>query len=122
MPPSEWVDDPTVADHEVLWRRIHAAWIVLREGKETLSSAAFKNEELSVHIASLTTREAALARYPQHRLSSFTAGDARREGYIVVRDPTPEDLSHALVLPKDKITRSAFASQAKRLRDLARLI
>jgi hypothetical protein len=121
MPASERVDDSTVADDEVLWRRIHPTWIVLKEGKETLSSAAFKDEELSVHIASLTTRDAVLARYPRHRLSAFTAGQARREGFIVLRDPIPEDVSHALVLPREKPTRGDLARQARKLRDLARL-
>lgn len=122
MPPSERVDDPTVPDDEVLWRRIHTTWIILKAGEESLSSAAFKDEQLSVHIASMTTRETVLAKYPQHRLSAFTAGNARREGYIVMRDSTPEDASHALVLPKPKVTRSALVRQARKLRDLARLI
>jgi hypothetical protein len=115
-------DDPTVGDYEVLWRRIHPNWISLQEGKEEISSAAFKDEEMSVHIASLTTPTAILARYPTHRLAAFTAGQARSEGYIVVGNPTPDDPSHALVLPREKLSRSGLVRLAKRLRNLVRLI
>jgi hypothetical protein len=97
-------------------------WIVLRGGKEELSSAAFKDEEMSVHIASLTTRNTILGRYPMHRLAAFTAGQARSEGFVVLRNPSPEDPSHALVLPIETLTRSALARQARKLRDLARLV
>jgi len=77
---------------------------------------------MSVHIASLTGRDAVLANYPNHRLMELSAGEARGEGFIIVRDPLPEDPSHALVLRGDNPGQRPTKSQAKKLANCARLV
>ena len=117
MPPPERRDDPSVSDNERLWRRVHPSDIIRDSESEELrpTSAAFRpSEEMSVDIASLTTPEAVLSNYPHHSLIEFTAGIARKEGGIVVRDPLPDNPSHALICgknPEGRLTKS----QAKKI-------
>jgi hypothetical protein len=55
---------------------------------------------LSVDLASLTTVEQALAGNPEHSLAEVRTAVFREKGYIVVRDPLPENPAHALVCGK----------------------
>ena len=117
MPPPERIDDPSVRDNECLWRRVHPRDIIRdsESGELRPTSAAFRpSDEMSVDIGSLTTAEAVLSNYPHHSLIEFTAGIVRKEGGIVVRDPLPDNPSHALVCgknPKGRLTKS----QAKKI-------
>lgn len=112
MPQSERVDDHTISDDERLWRRVHPSNIIRNSESRNLrpSSAAFRSSNaMSVNIASLTTPEAVLSNYPQHSLVEFTAGVARNVGCIVIRDPLPDNPSHALVCgmnPKGRLTKA----------------
>lgn len=123
MPPTSWVDDPTIDDEAVLWRRINPADIIADSTTAAVrvSTGAFHTTEMSVHIASETTIEIVLADHPGYRLAAFTAASARRAGCIVVRDPLPDDPSHALVCHIDH-TRSLSKSQAKRIAGASRLV
>jgi hypothetical protein len=69
-----------------------------------ISSAAFRDKsgELSVHLASLTSRDRALAAFPTFSLGELQARIPRMLGMIVCRDPLPEDASHALICPAAK--------------------
>ena len=124
MPPPERRDDPSVSDNERLWRRVHPSDIIRDpESKELRpTSAAFRpSEEMSVDIASLTTPEAVLSNYPHHSLIEFTAGIVRKEGGIVVRDPLPDNPSHALVCgknPEGRLTKS----QAKKIQQSSKWV
>jgi hypothetical protein len=98
------VDDPTIGDEEVLWRRIRPEWVQREpDGTSRPGSFAFMDRtpsaELSVHIASLTDQDCVLQGYPQDNLAAIKAGHPRSLGYAIVRDPTPEDPSHALICP-----------------------
>jgi hypothetical protein len=94
------VDDPTISSDEKLWRRIHPDNLEEINGIWRASSGAFKTQEMSVHISSLTTIENALEGYAEFSLAEFPASLPRRFGLRIVRDPTPEDPSHAFVCPK----------------------
>lgn len=102
MPPR--ADDPTIGDDEVLWRRIRPEW-VQREADGTFRPGSFAfmdrtpSAELSIHLASLTDPDRALQGFPQDSLAAIRAGLPRSLGYAVVRDPTPDDPSHALICP-----------------------
>lgn len=119
MSPTAWVDDPTIGDDAVLWRRINSADVVVdpATGAVRASTGAYLTAEMSVHIASETTVETVLANYPGFRLTAFTAGDARSAGCIVVRDPLAEDASHAIVCRSDDHTRRLSKAQAKAIRN-----
>lgn len=122
MSPSERSDDTGIGDNEILWRRFHPSQMVPDKstGKLTAPSIVFRDDEMSVHIASLTSLPLVLAEYPHHGIISITAADARAEGLIVVRDPMPRDASHALVCRSDrnKITKT----QAKSLKQRSQMV
>jgi len=117
------VDDPTIGDDEALWRRIAPSQIRVDEnGQEEPISGAFNGTEISVHIASLTTRQAVQARYAHHRIVALTAGDARAAGYAVKRDPQEDDQSHALIIAREELTKNPALARARLLRNCARWI
>ncbi len=118
------VDDPTIGDDGLLWRRIAPEQIRVDEEtrEQRASDSAFRTDQMSVHIASVTSRDAILAHYPNDKLMEFSAGEARGEGFIIVRDPLPEDASHALVLRADSPGQRPTKSQAKRLANRARWV
>lgn len=70
------VDDPTIGDDEVLWRRIRPAWLQ-KEADGTVRPGSFAfmdrtpSAELSVHIASLTDSDRALEGRPQDSLAAI---------------------------------------------------
>jgi hypothetical protein len=109
MPQRE--DDPSITDDEVLWRRIIPSWIHREPGgKVRPGSVAFLDRlsgELSVHIASLTTPEQALKDRPDDSLVAIPAGYPRSLGFAIVRDPKPDDPSHALICPSPKGARAS---------------
>jgi hypothetical protein len=98
-------NDPTIANEDRLFRRVHLCQIVKDDdtGRARISTAAFKDRELSVNIESVLignglTADACLLDPNKHRLVCFTAGQARHFQQIVCRDPEPPDnLSHGLV-------------------------
>lgn len=117
---SERADDRSIADPARLWRRIIPRWVYHEEGEPPRPQlAAFIDRhtgEVSIHIADLTTPEKALAGRPDDSLAEVTAGLARSLGLMVVRDPTEEDPSHALICP------CPTKSQAKTLARAARWV
>lgn len=124
MSPTQWADDSTISDDALLWRRIAPDDIRVdpQTGHETISSAAFRTKQMSVHIASLTNTQNVLANYPNERLAEFRARDARAVKCIVIGDPLQNDPSHALVCRNDDYTQRLTKSQAKQLANCARLI
>jgi hypothetical protein len=101
------VDDLTIGDNEVLWRRILPEWIEWEaDGTTRPRSYGFMDRtssaELSVHIATLTNQDIALQGFPNDSLAAIRAGHPRSLGYAIVRDPTDDDPSHALVCPAPK--------------------
>jgi hypothetical protein len=95
-------DDPTIADSEMLWRRVVPSpdWIVLEGDTYRVSSLAFfsSDGEISVHLASLTSVSSILSRYPRYSVARIEARHFRACGHTISRDPTPEDPSHLRVL------------------------
>lgn len=116
MPPNEnvseedWRNDDTVSDDEILWRVIHDGLYrphpFLPE-HFVASGSAYRKVELSVFIASQTTQDRVLNRWPPgDSLVAFTAGYVRNElGLIIVHDPkdTDPDPAHRLVGRNDHI-------------------
>ena len=83
-----------VADADDLYRRIHPSQV--KDGK--LTSAAFKDLQLSVDLARLTTPQRSLSRHPSHGLASITALVARSLGQEVIHNPLNINPAHALVI------------------------
>jgi hypothetical protein len=120
------VDPPTINDDDLLWRRIPDVpqWITpLPGGGYRVSSAAFKDGgdgQVSVHLAKLTTVEAALADYPDNGLVQICAGLPRSLDHSVIYDPTPEDPSHTVIVPPQNKTKKSRLHDAKRMAEEAR--
>lgn len=102
------VDDATIADEELLLRRVRPAWIIAdhNRGCWRPSKAAFQDSEdgspMSVHLTSVLLEAglpstSPLGGHEGYGLVSFTAGLVRTLGQIVVRDPQPNDPAHGLV-------------------------
>lgn len=104
MGPMEYHDDPSIADTERLFRRIHLKHIVPDgdTGLARLSSAAFRDKDLSVDIeAVLLENGQAISSCLQGqvacKLAFITAGHARQLQQVIFRDPTPNNPSHGIV-------------------------
>jgi hypothetical protein len=114
-------DDRTILDEERLLRRIHPQQLVPDEnnGKFRVSSAAFRDRELSVVIESalrVTDRSPAdtVARHPSHSLVAIRAGLARQKAQRVFRGPDPDEPAHGLVCGnKNSKCASEFARSAE---------
>jgi hypothetical protein len=121
------VDDGTVADDEILWRRLLPSWVEADEaGRTRTRSLAFldrRSGDISVHRASMTTEEFVLRNHPNHGIAALTAKAARDCGCGVAADPmqdepdTDDDPSHTLIVPPQGLGSSRTKSLAK---DLAR--
>src|SRR5438876_1262856 len=104
MPRPNWIDDTTsIPDAAPLWRGVVVP-IEIRpnpSGGDRPSLGSLVTQELSVSIGSETFPAAVIAKGARRgvtwRLWEFTAGDARRAGCIVDRDPLPDDPAHAVV-------------------------
>ena len=98
----ELVDDPTIGDDEVLWRRVSPEQIHSAEESDPPPppSLAFKSNvvKISVNRSSLTTVDATLDGYPQHSLLGVTAGSVRAAGCRVAGQPVEGNAAHVLIL------------------------
>ena len=94
-------NDESIGDDVVLWRAVYPDQIEIVDNTEKPESWAFKDreEEVSAYIASETTLEWFHVHFPDDRVAEFTAGDARRCGHSVARDPTPEAPFHVVLCP-----------------------
>src|SRR5260221_889550 len=108
MPNHIFEDDPRIPGDERLFRRIPRTWVDWDEhGNAAISSAAFKDEELSINIESTMTRDGrsradAIRAYPGYGLAAFTAGHARSLNQRVAPRPIVEEPAHGVVYgPKE---------------------
>ena len=112
-------DDPTIGDNEVLWRRVPPTpkYIVLDEntGLHKLSSAAFRDADMSVVLASeAVTLDSIRQGHEGFGVVAITAGLARALRQGMVRDPVEGEPAHALVVgEKPGSVRRALAKVAR---------
>jgi hypothetical protein len=106
--PNPFEDDPTIAGDDRLFRRIHRSHVLWEEdGTAAISSAAFRDEELSINIESVMVREGrppadAIRQYPSYGLAAITAAHARSLDQVVARDPIEEEPAHGVVSGQKK--------------------
>lgn len=105
----KYIDDPSIPDDAILWRRIHPGELVPHEetGKPRPKSTQFRDSNdgtpMSVYLADIALRENRnpediLANdYPGEGMVSFTAGFVRGLGLRVQPNPRPEEPAHAYV-------------------------
>jgi hypothetical protein len=104
MSPPVYQDNASVRNGEKLFRRVHVSLLVRDDdtGLARVSSGAFKDRDLSVHIESALSEtgrlpESCLHNCNAHKLVSITSANAREFNQAVCRDPLPNDHSHGLV-------------------------
>jgi len=93
-------DATDIPDDAELWRRIDGG--MLDPTTQTLQSWAWDDQqhEVSVYFGKETTAEAVLAAgKSDQRIIKITAGALRSLGYIVARDPEPDNSAHCVILP-----------------------
>jgi hypothetical protein len=97
-------NDPSIADEERLFRRVHLKQIVKDEdtGLARISSGAFRDKDLSVNIEAILREHNCDASYclvgkTEHKLVFITAETARALHQAVCKDPKERDPSHGLV-------------------------
>lgn len=101
--PGRFEDDPTISGQERLFRRIPQSWVHWDEnGSASISSAAFKDHELSVNLESVMARigrqpEDCIRGYAGYGLAAITAAHARSLQQAVARDPLPDEPAHGVV-------------------------
>jgi hypothetical protein len=105
-----------VGDTEILLRRVHPSQLTDSGG---LTSAAFRDRELSVHREKLTSQIDLRRKYPEHKLAALVARDVRNLDAEVRADPEDNDVSHALILPPPDWSRNALDRFARTLKNLA---
>jgi hypothetical protein len=117
---TKYADDPSIPHDERLFRRINITHVVERDADKTeVSSAAFRDDELSVNLESVMKSacrppEDALRNSPNDRLMSVAAGVCRDHEQKVGPDPTPEEPAHGYVFgKKSKAIRRALRDAAK---------
>ena len=116
-------NDPTIRDDERLLRRIHPDHVNWDDnGDPNISSAAFRDKELSVNLASVMEEAGreprdAVRGYAGFGLASVTAAHARSLNQAVARDPTLEEPAHGVVYGEKK-----RAGVYRKLRDRAQWI
>jgi len=112
-------DDPAIGNGSRLFRRVHLRQIVRDEntGMTLISSAAFKDHELSVDVESILLERGlderrCLENHNAHRLVSMLAGECRQFEQIVCIDPEEGNPAHGLVCGRKT------GRNARSLRDL----
>lgn len=99
-------DRDSISDDERLLRRVHLSLIVEgQDGTAKVSTAAFRDQELSVNIESMMleagrTPADALKNNPNDLLVSITARVCRENDQLVSPDPVPTEPAHGYVFGK----------------------
>lgn len=118
------VDDVSLGDRELLWRRIldrPMEWFTEEEdGTLRPSSAAFKDStnEVSVNVASQTSLDAVMDGYGDQGLVSIPAGLPRSLNHIVaatVERDDPDDPSHRVICPPENLGKKQRMKAAKEM-------
>lgn len=122
------VSDESIADDELLWRRICDVpqWIKeLEDGEIKPSSAAFLDNytnEVSVNVASLTTQEDVMREHSDMGLVSIKAGLPRSLQHIVAATPEIEDISHRVICPPPEVKGNKRKSLARKMAEESKWI
>lgn len=115
------VDDITIADEAVLWRRVAPNWL----HHESLSSGEINTRpgkvafidrltyRLSAYVAEESNINQVLNERPGDSLAEVRAGWFRQYGYAIVRKPTTAQPSHVVICPTPETKPAkAIAKQA----------
>ncbi|GAB4135358.1 MAG: hypothetical protein Tsb009_01510 [Planctomycetaceae bacterium] len=121
---SDLIDDSSIPDEAILWRRIPPNWVVFDQKTNQLrpSSQSFDNHRdgsgMSVVLANEViangrSEENVLEGHEGFGLVAINAGLARKLNQKIVRDPLPDEPAHMEICgDKTKGVKKAFARAA----------
>jgi hypothetical protein len=122
--PESWAEDGSIPDDCRLWRAVPPQSLYPLDpitGEQDFSDSTFRTQELSVYAVAETTPQHLAAKFPGLRFREFTAGDVRKCGLLVVRDPDDDgDASHAVVGRRDRPGARLSGSQAANLKKVSK--
>ena len=92
-------DDTRIGDDEIVFRRISQCFVVRDENLHRMrpSTQAFKQNELSVYLESVTTPEAVASEGTEPYIVSLRVSLLREEGLGIVPDPSSGGPGHCRV-------------------------
>ncbi|HZW29580.1 MAG TPA: hypothetical protein VFF52_02680 [Isosphaeraceae bacterium] len=95
------IDDETLGDERILWRRILPHGIINDEGRYRPQSIAFVDRrtfEISVFVADMADEDSLMSKYPGESLAAIPARLPRSLGGIVARTPENPDAAHRVIV------------------------
>lgn len=98
-----------IPDNDRLYRRIPPVWYNKEEDRVT--SAAFKDLNMSVNWEKYITAENAVRKYPEHRLSALIAKVPRSKSLEVKHTPSRLIRSHSSIIGKKTESIARFLAQ-----------
>ncbi len=116
-------DAKDIQDDDLLLRRITPAshTALQPDGTRILTGFAFRerNDECSMYVAKEVTHERVLScGFPTQEIVEVRAGDVRKLGYMIVREPDNCDNSHVFAKAKAYKSRGQIAKDCKALAEL----
>ena len=95
-------DDARIGDDEIVFRRISRCFVVRDENLHTMrpSTQAFKQNELSVYLASMTTPAAVASEGTEPYMVSLPVSVLREEGLGIVIDTSSGGPGHCRITGK----------------------
>ena len=116
-------DAEDIQDDDILLRRITPATHTAPQpdGSRILTGFAFRerNDECSMYVAKEVTHEKVLScGYPTQEIVEVRAGEVRRLGYIIVREPDNCDDSHVFAKAKAYKSGGQISKDCKALAEI----
>ena len=116
-------DAEDIQDDDVLLRRITPSQhtVLQPDGTRVLTGFAFRerSHEFSMYVAKEVTHEKVLScGFPTQEIVEITAGDVRKLGYIIVRDPDECDASHVFAKAREHKSKGQIEKDCKILAEI----
>lgn len=99
----------SIPDDDRLFRRIPPVWYNKEEDRVT--SAAFRDPDMSVNWEKYITPENAVRKYPAHYLAALTAKTPRAKSLEVKHSPSRLQHSHSSILGKKTTAIARFLAE-----------
>jgi hypothetical protein len=121
--PETYHDAEDIQDDDLLLRRITPAQHTATQpdGTRLLTSFAFKapNHEFSMYVAKEVSREKILScGLPTQEIIEIPAGEVRKLGYLLVREPDDCDRSHVFAKARAPKSRNQTSKDCKALAEI----
>lgn len=122
IPRGQRTNDSSIPDTVDLYHGLdpNASWNAQLYNPSTPSNTVPKGAIRTEELSTRTNLTAIRAQYPNWTIAAFSVADARKAGYILMRDPS--DSTHILLYDKSDPDRRASSSIAQKLASAARIV